>query len=158
MQDNFFKDPQRMAKFLARMRTLMEDRGLKTQEEFNAAIGTQRALTRWKMGESTPGVASLVAIKKVFGKSLDWIILGEEPSYRLIEAGRDDYDTRPAPPADPVLLGQVLEIADLVLKTHKLKLTPGQRGRLVAKVYDQCATDRIKPDDIMVKRYLLLID
>lgn len=65
--------------FIARLGKIMEERGIKEQAEFNELIGVQRAITRWKTGETSPKIESLIAIKKLFDKSLDWLLFGEEP-------------------------------------------------------------------------------
>ena len=64
--------------FLQQVQKLMEEKGIKDQKDFNEMVGVQRAITRWKSGESRPSVDSLMMIKKLFGKSIDWLLTGEE--------------------------------------------------------------------------------
>uniref|UniRef100_A0A7V4G8W4 XRE family transcriptional regulator n=1 Tax=Desulfobacca acetoxidans TaxID=60893 RepID=A0A7V4G8W4_9BACT len=64
--------------FLQQVQKLMEEKGIKDQQQFNRR-GVQRAITRWKSGESRPSVDSLMVIKEIFGKSIDWLLTGEEP-------------------------------------------------------------------------------
>ena len=54
----------------------MEEKGIKDQKDFNEMVGVQRAITRWKSGESRPSVDSLMMIKKLFGKSIDCAVDG----------------------------------------------------------------------------------
>jgi hypothetical protein len=157
LQDNFFKDPERLAKFLDRMKQLMREKSLKYQGDFNEKIGTQRALTRWKSGESTPSLTSCVAIKEVFGKSLDWIILGEQSPQFLREQAAEPYEVRPLAPMEAELLNETMAKVEEVLKEEKQKLNPEQKARLLTRVYNDCAEDRIKPDFVMVKRYLWIL-
>jgi DNA-binding XRE family transcriptional regulator len=153
LQDNFFKDPERLAKFLDRMKELRREKNLKFQKDFNEKIGIQRALTRWKTGESTPSLTSCVAIKKAFGKSLDWIILGEEMRPSLAEL-RSEYEDRPLPHLAADLLNTAWITLDAILKAEKQRLRPEDKVALLAQIYNDCAKDRIKPDKIMVKHYL----
>jgi len=81
--------------FLQQVQKLMEEKGIKDQKDFNEMVGVQRAITRWKSGESRPSVDSLMMIKKLFGKSIDAMLTGEEappfkplqPIIRVVGAG-----------------------------------------------------------------------
>jgi hypothetical protein len=157
LQDNLFKDPIWLSEFLERMEKLMIEVGLKNQQDFNERIGTQRALTRWKTRESTPSLKSCIAIKQAFGKSLDWIIFGEEPSPGLAEFRPTSYDARPLAPIEAELLNEAMIKVDEVLKEEKKQLRPEQKVRLITRIYNDCAEDRIKPDHVMAKRYLWLL-
>lgn len=42
-------------------------------------VGVQRAISRWKSGETRPSVDTLMVIKEAFGVSIDWLLNGEEP-------------------------------------------------------------------------------
>jgi hypothetical protein len=158
LQDNFFKDPERLAEFLARMKELMRQKNLKHQDDFNEAIGTQRALTRWKSGESTPSLNSCVAIRKAFGKSLDWIILGEQSPQFLHEPAAEPYEARPLASQDFELLNDSIEKVEEELNEEKKALTKGQKFRLILRVYNDCVEFQKKPDRDMVKRYLSVMD
>lgn len=131
----------------------MREKNLKFQRDFNEKIGTQRALTRWKSGESTPGLTSCVAIKESFDKSLDWIILGEEMESPRAEK-RPQYQSRPMAHIDADLLNASLATVDAVLKAEKQQLRSEDKMALLAQVYNDCAEEGIEPDTIMVKHYL----
>ena len=50
-----------------------------TQAEFAHRIGvTQGYLSALEHGEKEPGAAVLLAISREFGKSVDWLLTGEE--------------------------------------------------------------------------------
>ncbi len=50
-----------------------------TQSEFAAKIGvTQSHLSALEHGAKEPGSAVLLAISREFGKSVDWLLTGEE--------------------------------------------------------------------------------
>ncbi len=65
--------------FLRQVKNLMAEKGIKDQQQFNEMVGVQRAISRWKSGESRPSVDSLMVIKEIFGVSIDWLLTGEEP-------------------------------------------------------------------------------
>ncbi len=50
-----------------------------TQDEFARRVGvTQGHLSALERGDSEPGAAVLLAISKEFGKSVDWLLTGDE--------------------------------------------------------------------------------
>ena len=50
-----------------------------TQEAFASRIGVvQSHLSALEHGEREPGAAVLLAISREFGKSVDWLLTGEE--------------------------------------------------------------------------------
>jgi transcriptional regulator with XRE-family HTH domain len=50
-----------------------------TQDEFARRIGiTQSHLSALERGDSEPGASVLLAISREFGKSVDWLLTGEE--------------------------------------------------------------------------------
>lgn len=61
-------------------RRIRELRGFDmTQGEFARRIGiAQSYLSALERGEKEPGPAVLLAIKREFGKSVDWLLTGEE--------------------------------------------------------------------------------
>jgi len=61
-------------------RRIREVRGFDmTQAEFAHKIGvTQSHLSALEHGAKEPGAAVLLAIRRVFGKSVDWLLTGEE--------------------------------------------------------------------------------
>jgi transcriptional regulator with XRE-family HTH domain len=61
-------------------RRIRELRGFDmTQAEFARRIGiAQSYLSALERGEKEPGPAVLLAIKREFGKSVDWLLTGEE--------------------------------------------------------------------------------
>lgn len=61
-------------------RRIRELRGFDlTQDEFARRIGiTQSHLSALERGDSEPGATVLLAISREFGKSVDWLLTGEE--------------------------------------------------------------------------------
>jgi transcriptional regulator with XRE-family HTH domain len=141
---------------------LLAKHGL-SQDEFNKRIGVNQAVTRWKKGETTPSADSLLAIKKMFAVSIDWLLTGEgreEPQAppTLQEHQPETYAARPPAPVDTALLSQVLGTVSQALTEQKVNLTAAQQSRLSGLVYEHCARERERPTTVLVKRYLLLTD
>ena len=138
MPDNLFKDPLWLEQFLSRIERLMVEEGLEDQKDFNEIIGIQRAITRWKTGETSPGLKSCLAIKKTFGKSLDWIIFGEESSLHAKEAAPDFYYARRLPPLNIDLLNLVIATVEGFLQHNKIKILPLKKACVITIFYDDC--------------------
>ena len=105
--------------FLRQVKKLMEEKGIKDQKVFNDMVGVQRAISRWKSGESRPSVDSLMVIQEIFGKSIDWLLTGEEP--------------RAFHPAQPIiaLAGTEPEVPDGLRPEYYLAV-PMVEGRIAA--------------------------
>jgi transcriptional regulator with XRE-family HTH domain len=61
-------------------RRIRELRGFDvTQDEFALRVGiTQSHLSALERGDNEPGASVLLAISREFGKSVDWLLTGEE--------------------------------------------------------------------------------
>lgn len=127
------------------------------QAEFNDQIGVAQAITKWKSGQ-TPSAESLIAIKKVFGISIDQLLTGEEPRPILQEFASEHYESRPLEALETQLLFEVLKAVNTVITEKRQKLTTKQEARLAALVYDHCRREREKPSLYLVEKYLLLAD
>lgn len=155
MPEIIFNDQEWLAGFILRMVALMKEEGIKDQNEFNEKIGIQRALTRWKTRETTPSLKSFLAIKKAFNRSLDWIIFGKETVQPLQEI---NPVARSLTREEVQLLNEVMIMVEEVLEEEKKQLRVEQKSRILTRIYNDCAEDQIKPDRVMVKRYLSILD
>jgi transcriptional regulator with XRE-family HTH domain len=127
------------------------------QSEFNEKIGVAQAITKWKSGQ-TPSAESLLAIKKIFGISIDQLLTGEEPHPILQEFASEYYEARSLESIETILLFEVLEKVEEVVIKKRQKLSMRQTARLVSLVYDHCCREREKPSQHLVEKYLLLAD
>lgn len=116
--------------FLNQVKKIMDEFGISDQDEFNKKIGIQRALTRWK-GETRPSIDSLLIIKKVFGKSIDWLLTGEEPQKTGVfhEHPIETYEARPLAPVDTELISEVVKTVEEFLAKERLQISPERKGR-----------------------------
>lgn len=154
MNDELFST----AGFMLRIRSLMAREGIDHWNEFEAEIGMRGAASRWKSGRDKPMPESLLKIKKRFNVSIDWLLTGEETSAIFKEFTPESYDARPLAPLEADLLIKIKTLLDQETKSQTKHLRPDQEMRLVTRIYNDCAEDRVKPDAIMVKRYLWIID
>jgi transcriptional regulator with XRE-family HTH domain len=61
-----------------------------TQAQFGKLIGIgQTQLSKYEKGQSTPTLEFLLRLKAYSGKSLDWIVTGEEVSTSIVLAQRN---------------------------------------------------------------------
>ena len=76
----------------------------------------------------------------------------------MAEPAAEPYDARPLAPVEAELLHATMVKVEEVIKEEKRQIHPEQKIRLVTRIYNDCAEDRIKPDSIMVKRYLWILN
>ena len=146
--DKNSQDDFSMKTFLEQIDKIKEEFGLKKDRDFDRAMGLTNKLYRWRTDrDKAVNLETLLLIRKKFHKSIDWLLFGEEPS-----------EVRPMPPMKADLLNQTLTLVEEVLKEQKKSLRLEQKTKLITRVYNDCAEDRIKPDSIMVKRYLWILD
>lgn len=116
-----------------------------------------QAITKWK-AKQTPSAESLLAIKKVFGISIDQLLTGEAPLPTLQDFASEPYDGRPLEALETELLFQVLEQVEETVIRQRQKLSVKQTCRLAALVYDHCRRERDQPSSLLIEKYLLLTD
>lgn len=70
---------------LAIGRRIREIRGFDlTQREFSKMLGIgQTQLSKYEQGQSVPTVELLLRLRAQSGKSIDWILTGEDPAARV---------------------------------------------------------------------------
>ena len=145
--------------FLGQVKKIMAERGLKSGAAFDREAGLVNKAARWFnpdwRGQSVD-TDTLLTIAKSFQKSLDWLVFGKEADIVLQEHYGEIYDARLPAPVETVRLAEVLSQIKSVLTMEKKRLTDIQEARLAALIYEHCSSEKIKPDALLVKRYLLL--
>lgn len=80
---------------------------------------------------------------------------GDQPSApQLLEQTPAVYGARPGPPLDVALLADILMEINKFIAERRMKLSPQREARLVVIVYDRCQEDKVKPDRILVEKFL----
>jgi len=144
--------------FLQRIKNLMEKHGIGSAAAFDRASGLTNKAARWFNENYRPDSVdtdTLISIATRFNVSYDWLLREDKPSSALEETPAS-YDSRPPTPLDESLMADVLDVIGQAIKKYKIKLNKEQNGVLVKKVYDECAENKFKPDEDLVKHYLLL--
>ena len=135
----------------------MDKKGLKKWIDFEKEIGMRGATTRWRKGKNLPTPETLLIIKEKFDVLIDWLLTGEEFIPTSDELTAEPYEPRSLNPMEADLLNAVTIKVEEVLKAEKQILQTEQKARLLTRIYNDCAEDRIQPDHTMVKRYLWVL-
>ncbi len=148
-----FKDPHYLQQFIERLFKLIERFDLKTQEEFNRRIGVQRAITRWKSGETTPEKESLNRIREEFNVSLEWLLHGRGPLQLK------DFQPEPYVSCAPASINEnrfikMFLLVKRILREERKIMSDEKALSLAIILYNDWAVDGIEPDALTVSRYL----
>ena len=131
-------------------------RGRLSQEEFGRHLGglQKSTVSRYEKGR-IPDEETLNNIANIGNVTMEWLLKGDErQTPQFSEPAPEVYGVRPGPPLDVILLSEILaEIKKFMAEKH-VKLSPQREARLVAVVYDQCRESKVKPDRILVERFL----
>lgn len=130
-------------------------RGGRTQEEFGEILGVSKAtISKYESGFAIPSSDILRKIASIGNKGIDWLLRGDRPlASQPSDHSQNTYDQREAP-LDVALLSEVLAEINNFIADKRLKLLPQREARLVAIVYDHCQENRVKPDRILVERFV----
>ena len=86
---------------------------------------------------------------------MEWLLKGDErQTPQFSETAPEVYGVRPGPPLDLALLAEILTETKKFMAEKYVKLSPQREARLVALVYDQCRESKVKPDRVLVERFL----
>ena len=129
-------------------------RGELTQGEFAGRLGVQApTISRYESGR-IPDEEMLRRISN-FGKTtIEWLLRGDQPSAPQHLEHSDTYKPRPGSPLDVALLAEILMEIKKFIADKRQELSPQREARLVALVYDHCQEDKVKPDRMLVERFL----
>lgn len=73
-----------------------------SQEELAAELGLSRqAVSKWERAEASPDTDNLIALARLYGVSLDELLLSETPLPPPAPPQRSDTGSMPAPPEPP---------------------------------------------------------
>lgn len=96
---------------------------------------TPEQLSKWRDGRAKASFAGVSALAKAAGKSLDWVLTGEESKPTGL--------SRSLPSIDEELLGRVTDAISRLYKDEHVSLAPIDLGRLAGRKYTEivAATD-----------------
>ena len=126
-----------------------------TQDGFGKLLKVRKStISRYESG-TIPGDENLRKIAQVGNTTIEWLLRGDEgQAPKLAEHNVENYEARPFPSLDVVLLAEILTEVKKVIAEKRLKLPPQREARLVALVYDQCQAGKMKADRTLVERCL----
>jgi transcriptional regulator with XRE-family HTH domain len=129
------------------------------QEEFGKLVGVRKStISRYESG-TIPGDENLRKVAELGNTTIEWLLKGDQPcASQLLEHPLGFYEERPGPPLDVALLADVLTEIRTFIVDKGLKLLPQREARLVALIYDRCREDKVKPDRILVERFLWIAE
>ena len=130
-------------------------RGELTQGELASMLGVQAAtISRYESGR----IPDEEMLRKIadFGKTtIEWLLRGDQPSApQLLGQTPEICGAGSGPPLDVALLAEILTEIKKFIADKRLELSPQREARLVALVYDHCLEDKMKPDRMLVERFL----
>lgn len=71
------------ADIIQRIKQIRAETGL-SQSKFAQKLGVSSGnVSSWELGTALPGATALIAIRKTFGYSIDWILTGQNPTHIL---------------------------------------------------------------------------
>lgn len=140
---------------MLRLRSLMNQKGIKTAQELETALGMRNAIYRWKTFKDKPTPDSLLKVAQYFGVPVQWLMTGTEAS---LENSEPCCEPRPLTLAESGLLFKTMQVVEEGLKNHERKLLAEQKYRLIVQIYNDCAEDGAVPARKMVNRYLSILE
>jgi transcriptional regulator with XRE-family HTH domain len=131
-------------------------RGARTQKEFGELFGVSKAtISKYESGINIPSADILKKIVSIGNKSIEWLLRGDQPcAPQFPEPAPEVYGERPGPPLDVALLAEILKEIKKFMAEKDEKLSPQREARLVALIYSHCQEGNVKPDRILVEKFL----
>jgi transcriptional regulator with XRE-family HTH domain len=131
-------------------------RGKRTQKEFGEILGVSKAsVSKYESGISIPSSDILRKIASAGNKPIEWLLRGDQPSaLQVLGQTPEICGAVSGPPLDAALLAEIITEIQNLIADKRLELSPQREARLVALVYDHCQEDKVKPDRMLVERFL----
>lgn len=119
-----------------------------------AQTGTaRRTLGNYLSGRNEPKLSFLLAVAKLPGVSIDWLVTGEEAEGRHDDIVADDQAPDPPPPSpaiDEMLMGQIAEMVEHLFRSEGARPSARELGQTTARIYAQaCVADPISRLNVM---------
>jgi transcriptional regulator with XRE-family HTH domain len=139
-----------------KIRQIRERLGM-TQAEFADRLEIKRTTyANYETGYTAPTLYYFVKVRELFGVDLNWLIAGDEDVPDTLEIR--DTGVQYAPQINSVLLENILMRTDLSSEERFLKLSPRQKARITAMVYEIYANRREGDPGSQISKILELIN
>jgi transcriptional regulator with XRE-family HTH domain len=144
-----------LGNFLGIGERIRKIRGELTQGEFAGRLGVQApTISRYESGR----IPDEEMLRKIadFGKTtIEWLLRGDQPSGpQLLGHTLEICGAPPGPPLDVALLAEILTEIRKFTTERCMELSPQREARWVALFYDHCQEDKVKPDRMLVEKFL----
>lgn len=130
-----------------------------SQEQFGKLIGVnQGTIHKYEKGRAYPSEETLKKIADCGGVTVEWLLHGEEapaPGPRLQEYAPEVYEARPVD-LDVEALAKIINAARYYLRRHRKTVSARFEAKLIADLYYYWQTEKIMPDDQVIRAYLPL--
>jgi transcriptional regulator with XRE-family HTH domain len=150
------KKYQKLATILGlgvRLREVRKKVGL-SQEEIGKKLGFGKStIFKFETDNMIPDSKTLQRYAQIGETSIEQILRGEKSTTPL-EQTPEVHGALPGPSLDAVLLAEILVEIKNFLAHEPLELSSQREARWVALVYDHCHKDKVKPDRMLVERFL----
>jgi len=130
----------------------------KSRSAFAKKCGVAESLLRnYLGGTSLPGMDKLIAMTEAAGVSIDWLATGEGPMRR------DQVERAPEPYSeerigwDPELMTEIIQKFEKALTDRKAYVSPVEKGKMYAKLYEFYRAKKVKIDADEVQRTIKLV-
>ena len=134
-----------------RLREVRKKTGL-SQEGIGKILGFGKSTTsKFESDNMIPDIETLERYAQIAQTSIEQIVRGEK-STPLLEQTPEVHGALPV--LDVALLAEILMEIKKFIADKRQELSPQREARLVALVYDHCQEDKVKPDRMLVERFL----
>ena len=139
-----------------RIKNLRKEKGL-TQGQLAEMLGiTDKAVSKWEVGEANPDIALLPKMAEVFGVTLDYLLIGkkEEPSISLDDMDANKRAVYLAERDDAVQFGKYVKITESMLWSPDIAR---RSGRHMGEVKEEAVRKAVF-EHHSIKVFALLLD
>ena len=136
-----------------RLREVRKKVGL-SQEGIGKILGFGKStISKFESDNMIPDTETLQRYAQIGETNIERLLRGEE-SARLQVQTPEVHVSLLGPPLDVPLLAEILAEIKNFIADKRLELAPQREACLIALVYDHCQADKVKPDRMLVERFL----
>jgi transcriptional regulator with XRE-family HTH domain len=125
-----------------------------SQEGMGKILGFGKStISKFESNNMIPDIETLKRYAQIAQTSIEQIVRGGK-STPLLEQTPEVHGVLPVPPLDVALLAEILMEIKHLIADKRLELSPQRQARWVTLVYDHCQEDKVKPNRMLVQRFL----